>query len=136
MSTKAFRYRLTSTGSSSAKFGPCEVCGKHATEVFQQVEEVSYEGGWTQHGCSRLFGHTECLVTKRQHVNQPIRMKWVNEAGVLKSGCGRFEVGGSIWTKGGGCYVRLFDKKTGTEYPCRTMSSAKSGARNLSKHSA
>lgn len=62
----ANRYRLSSTGGSSAKFGPCEVCGGHATEVFQQVEERAYSGGWTQHECRRLFGHETCLTVQRK----------------------------------------------------------------------
>jgi hypothetical protein len=61
-----YRYRLSSTGGSSAKYGPCEVCGQHATEVFQQTEEQAYEEGWTQHECQRLFGHEDCLLAKRR----------------------------------------------------------------------
>lgn len=62
------------------------------------------------------------------------RMKWTRDATlpfIERSVCGRFEVGGSIWTRGGGCYVRLFDAATGKEYPCRTLASAKTAARNL-----
>jgi len=62
------------------------------------------------------------------------RMKWNPHPELsfaVVSGCGRFEVGGVIWTKGGGRYVRLFDTKAGKEYPCRTEASAKTAARNI-----
>lgn len=70
-----YRYRLYSTGDSSAKYGVCEVCGKHATEVFHQVEERAFyypeNGqtymGWTQHLCHSFFGHETCLRGKRRH---------------------------------------------------------------------
>ena len=65
-----YRYRLTLTGASSQKYGPCEVCGGHASEVFHQVEErrcvywapngVLHQG-WTRQGCKDVFGHRECL---------------------------------------------------------------------------
>lgn len=63
------------------------------------------------------------------------RMKWIRDDRLLlqRSACGRFEVGGSIWTGGGSVYVRLFDILTGKEYPCRTEASAKAAARNLSR---
>ena len=82
---KMYRYRLISTGASSHKYGPCKVCGEHATEVFSQVEERSYElpgtleeqledaakyrgggWGWTHDGCYSLLGHKDCLVNRRR----------------------------------------------------------------------
>lgn len=50
-------YRLATTEESSAKFGPCEVCGKWASEVHIQSHLDA-------HGCYRSdgFGHRECLV--------------------------------------------------------------------------
>lgn len=66
----SYRYRLSSTGGSSSKYGLCEICGKHASEVFQQSEEQAYvdDGriAWTQHGCRRLFGHEDCLIGHRR----------------------------------------------------------------------
>lgn len=62
------------------------------------------------------------------------RIKWVRDAQlpfIQRTACGRFEVGGTIWTSGGGAYVRLLDTATGREYPCRTEASAKTSARNL-----
>jgi hypothetical protein len=65
-----YRYRLTSTGDSSAKYGNCEVCNKYASEMFRQSEERAYDDdgqvGWTQHGCRNLFGHKECLLAQRR----------------------------------------------------------------------
>lgn len=61
-----YRYHIKSTNDSSAKFGPCEVCNKHVTEVFYQVEEkaMSHREGWMHQG--GLFGHQQCLLNQRQ----------------------------------------------------------------------
>jgi hypothetical protein len=72
----AYRYRIKSTGGSSQKYGPCEVCAKPSTEVFIQSEEQSYardedEGGgigWTHYDCHNLFGHEACLLSARREV--------------------------------------------------------------------
>jgi hypothetical protein len=60
-----FRYRLNSTGASSAKYGVCEVCGEHASEVFIQSETQLFDlhGAIreTHFGCRTLFGHKACL---------------------------------------------------------------------------
>lgn len=68
-----YRYRLRSTDASSSKFGPCEICGKHATEVFRQTEELEYDDeesetgkGWTQYECRSAFGHESCLIGIRR----------------------------------------------------------------------
>lgn len=77
-----YRYRLRSTCHSSEKYGPCECCGKHVTEVCHQTEERAYQLrsdepirvlgvttdmiGWTHFQCSNLFGHEECLVARRR----------------------------------------------------------------------
>lgn len=59
------------------------------------------------------------------------RMTWTLTAnGHYLSGDARFEVGGPVFI-GTSTYVRLFDQKTGKEYPCRTVESAKAGARSL-----
>jgi hypothetical protein len=60
------RYRITNTGMSSARLGGCEVCGKHVTDVFHQVEELQYAAGWTRLQCQDLFGHDACLVAARR----------------------------------------------------------------------
>jgi hypothetical protein len=67
---KTYRYNLNSTNDSSAKYGNCEVCDKHAPEVWSQVQERSYvrpDGtlSWTQSECHNLFGHHECLLSKQ-----------------------------------------------------------------------
>lgn len=62
-----YRYKMNSTESSSNKYGVCEVCGKHVSEVYHQIEEKQYnETRWTQHGCNNLFGHKECLEKSRK----------------------------------------------------------------------
>lgn len=64
-----FRYRLKSTGHSSDRYGKCEVCDQHASEVFVLSSYMLYERkrsgdfGWT-HGFM-LFGHAECLKSRR-----------------------------------------------------------------------
>lgn len=69
--SETYIYKLTSTGYSSARYGACEVCGKHASEVFIQSEKRRFirhtgEAGWTEHGCrGHLFGHRECLEASR-----------------------------------------------------------------------
>lgn len=65
-----FRYRLRSTGCSSARYGLCEVCRTHCAEVWVQVEQrrVSDPDGafWTYWKTSSLFGHKECLISMRR----------------------------------------------------------------------
>lgn len=63
------RYRLSSTKHSSQRYGNCEVCGKHASEVFVQVEEIKIadEVGRWYRKTGTIFGHEECL---RQARNQ------------------------------------------------------------------
>lgn len=62
----AYRYILTATGGSSAKYGLCEVCKGNVTAVFHQVEERRFPGGWTREGCHDLFGHEKCLMALRR----------------------------------------------------------------------
>ncbi len=68
-----YRYSLISTEYSSHRYGPCEVCNKHVSEVFSQSEErqFEYEGGihWTYNKCFDLFGHKECLIGKRRNTH-------------------------------------------------------------------
>jgi hypothetical protein len=60
------------------------------------------------------------------------RMRWIPDGyNRLVSGCGRFEVGGVIYTPAGTGYVRLYDRTSDKEYPCRTLASAKAAAKNL-----
>lgn len=40
---KIYRYHLINTGQSSAKFGNCQVCAGHVSEVWRQVEERQYQ---------------------------------------------------------------------------------------------
>lgn len=68
-----YRFRLRSTGYSSARYGPCEVCGKHCTEVFLQAARRFFRfdpiptnpcdpeelEGWAER--PGAFGHEACL---------------------------------------------------------------------------
>ena len=64
-----YAYRLKSTGESSSKFGPCEVCNRHASEVFLQTEMLGFDNPLNPIGPSYTyyqarhgaFGHKECL---------------------------------------------------------------------------
>lgn len=61
-----YRYRLTNRKCSSERLGACEVCGKHVSEVFYQVEQREYTRrdnvkSWTGHNCNDRFGHESCL---------------------------------------------------------------------------
>lgn len=44
--------RLKSTGHSSLRLGPCEICGQHVSEVFMRL---------TEDGLDYVFGHEQCL---------------------------------------------------------------------------
>ncbi len=67
-----FTYKINSTGESSKKYGVCEVCKQHASEVFLQTEFKRYEfehnhkkyEGWKI--TNILFGHKECLIKSRK----------------------------------------------------------------------
>lgn len=73
-----FAYRMRSTRHSSVKFGPCECCDRHATEVFvmTEFEAVPYliNLGSTETDPSRddyshvrmMWGHRECLIGQQQ----------------------------------------------------------------------
>ncbi len=62
-----YRYILKGTGESSGRYGACEVCKDHCTEVFYQVEEQEYQPDkWTRYECHDLFGHKECLESKQR----------------------------------------------------------------------
>ncbi len=63
-------YRIKSTGHSSARLGGCEVCGEHVTEVFLQVEGLTFDNDGelaiTYADCRDLFGHRGCLLEGRK----------------------------------------------------------------------
>jgi hypothetical protein len=63
------------------------------------------------------------------------RMKWFRDSmsSDQRSECGRFIVRRFCTNPKWSGYWGLTDTKTGQEYPCRTESSAKSGARNILK---
>jgi hypothetical protein len=62
-------YRLTTTGHSSNRYGACEVCNKHASEVFQLVRQRGFLNpetgmvGFTYHQAGPdVFGHFACVT--------------------------------------------------------------------------
>ena len=65
--TMKYRYKLTSTGNSSDRYGKCEVCNENVSDVFVQTEERQFWNkwkqkiSWTHDGCKALFGHKACL---------------------------------------------------------------------------
>jgi hypothetical protein len=66
-----YRYRISSRGASSAKFGPCEVCGRDVSDVHLQVEGEITPASASQHEFTAmtgrdLFGHRECLISQRR----------------------------------------------------------------------
>ncbi len=65
--TVEWRCRLRSTGYGSQRYGPCEVCGKPASEVYVRIDERAFthpDGSQHWAHCRALFGHQECLQTK------------------------------------------------------------------------
>ncbi|CAM2198431.1 conserved protein of unknown function (plasmid) [Paraburkholderia kururiensis] len=72
-----FRYRMKTTGASSDRYGACEVCNQHASEVFHLTSAMLYDRksngggfGWTLYHCLSLFGHRECLEGRR--IGEPV----------------------------------------------------------------
>ena len=62
-----YKYKLSRMEGSSIKYGPCEVCGKNVSDVYYQIESrYTDRGRWTFSGCYNLFGHEDCLVSKRR----------------------------------------------------------------------
>lgn len=59
------RYRIRNTGYSSKRFGNCEVCNNHVSEVFHQVKEEKYNQGWLE--VSSLYGCKNCLEAQRKN---------------------------------------------------------------------
>lgn len=60
-------YRISSTGYSSVRYGNCEMCGKHVTEVHLQVEIVFDNVGLLLIRTNDWFGHDSCLRGIRKH---------------------------------------------------------------------
>ena len=70
MKAMEYNYSLTNTGQSSSRYGNCEVCREHCSEVWHQVETRNYQignyQGQTFGGCRDLWGHKECLESKQK----------------------------------------------------------------------
>ena len=79
MNQETYRYTLKRTGKNSNYLGNCEICGKHCSEVFHQIEEQAYNKdkidaeqgfngiGWTRYNCHDYFGHELCLKAKQHN---------------------------------------------------------------------
>ena len=70
VSKRIYHYRISSTHSNSDKYGVCEICKKHASEVFMQSEQRDYlnpitnEISQTYADCRpHTFGHEQCLLS-------------------------------------------------------------------------
>lgn len=66
-----YKYRLTTTGNNSLKYGNCELCNTHSSETYMQTEEHYYcidenHKGYTRHNCNSYFGCKECLIKIRR----------------------------------------------------------------------
>jgi hypothetical protein len=63
-----YAYRMKSTGASSEKFGKCECCDKHVSEVFAMSEmRATADDRYTYAGCAvRIYGHRECLIARQR----------------------------------------------------------------------
>lgn len=59
-------HTIKSTKHGSDKFGACEVCGNHVSEMFMLTEKREYKpDSFTHHGCiANMFGHKHCLVDR------------------------------------------------------------------------
>ena len=70
---KTIKWRLNNWQDSSAKYGKCEVCGEHVSEVFGQHALIEYElNRFTFHESPEsLVGHKECLLKARENISSP-----------------------------------------------------------------
>ena len=64
------KYILISTGDSSNRYGNCEICGKHCSEVFMQypIEKKVIRGKEIFIRGKTIFGHKDCLIKARKEV--------------------------------------------------------------------
>lgn len=62
-----YRYVLKRTEFSSARYGPCEVCGHHCPEVWTQTTHEPFDSHGEQGESHRgtRFGHRACLLAER-----------------------------------------------------------------------
>lgn len=77
-SDQVYLYRISSTGYSSKRYGACEVCGEHVTEVHLQTESVRKPEHLDRiYGTGKSwFGHPDCLINVRHlpHEIEPPRI--------------------------------------------------------------
>ena len=70
VSKRIYHYKISSLHSSSDKYGVCEICKKHASEVFCQSEQREFFNPITNNisltyaDCRpHAFGHEQCLIS-------------------------------------------------------------------------
>jgi hypothetical protein len=69
-------FRLTETEFSSKKYGACEICKQHASEVFIQAHYIQNpKGGWRMADDSSIFGHKDCLTGTRPKPNKEVELE-------------------------------------------------------------
>ncbi len=71
-------YRLTNTMNSSSRFGRCQVCDKHVSEVYLQTEYGQCKkktGGYFWADLGGVWGHKDCLIGTRKIGNRTVPMK-------------------------------------------------------------
>lgn len=81
MSNRRKRVRMRSTEHGSHKFGPCEVCCKHASAVWI---------GTNDDGTTHVFGHENCVrkAIHKPEVYEQARRNRAAYHGMLRCTCG------------------------------------------------
>lgn len=62
-----FAFKLSRSKGGSDRFGPCEVCGKHADSTYIMTRMKVYQrkdGGEGVSNTSTTFGHRQCLANQ------------------------------------------------------------------------
>ena len=59
-----YRYKITSTGASSEKYGNCEICDKFVSDVHAMTRYRKTATGEAVEWC--VFGHESCLLKRRE----------------------------------------------------------------------
>ena len=65
-----YRYSVRRLNATSARYGPCEICRQHVSDMCYQMEEKRFSYGgqlhWTTYECNSRFGHEQCLAGTRR----------------------------------------------------------------------
>jgi len=90
MDQDEYRYRITRTGSSSAKYGDCEICGQYCPDVYLQTKEKKYrtpEGRDSWAFRSDAFGHEECLRSIRRSGDEVVTRCFDDLGDLIEAAC-------------------------------------------------